>query len=234
MLSIRRIERLVVHGTLATLMSAITPPCHAQILYTSQLRRIEASGGGPFTVVKFTESLDPWSESGEVFIPNPTPDPPSYAFASQSSRLEPFGVFASGRVDGIDNGSSGGGGGAAGKAEIFLTFSIAEPTPAVARLWGPQSSPSGSAIRRNIIQLSGATTGTLIDLSVQNIGIVPFTFNVPLIPDIYTLYFKSEDGWHGFLGQSWTEYNFHFIVPAPAGAAPLLGALSVMARRRRT
>ncbi len=123
--------------------------------------------------------------------------------------------------------------GAWGRSEILVTFTIAETTPAITHVFGNHLTPSGSSIRRHIIQLVGAASGTLLDFSEQGIGAPGYPFNLLLQPDTYTLYFKSEDAYWALLGQSWTDDNFHFIVPAPSTALALFGSLMVVARRRR-
>lgn len=211
--------------------AACATSANAQITYLNQTRSVlaSASGNGPFS--KSAPDFFPWSDSIEVIGPNTPPDPPSRGFATQTSRLEPIGIFATGRCEGEDRGTFGGGGGAGGFSTIDITFRLDAPSEAVLRYLSSGFGGGASTITSSVLRLTSEST-TLLDEFFGPNGFL----DIPLMlaAGEYRLYLEDRGGMPGSgVGLSGKVANLSFIVPAPGSLALLALGAPLAARRRR-
>lgn len=226
----RRRMRVFLHATTIGCATAFAGVTTAQVTYFQQERSIVAFSQG---VVSSATAPDfaPWSDMVEVFSPNNPPNPPSRAFASQTSRLDPLGIFASGICEGTDNGSSGGGGAARGISTVNIRFQL-DPAPAsaVVRL---RLLRLGVNDAENLVTLK-LTSGATILIDERFSSSVLFTFPLLLgFEGDYDLSFMVSGGKGGAsTGYSGFDYSLELIVPAPA-SLPLVALGFMVATRRK-
>lgn len=202
----------------------------AQVAYVNQNRTISAGASSSGLIVKSAPDFLPWSDSIEVFGNN-FPDPPSRAFVSQTSRLDPIGIFATARCEGEDRGTSGGGGGTIATSIIDVIFRLDAPSEAVLRYLSSGFGGGASSVTSSVLRLT-SETATLLDESFGASGFLDLPLT--LAAGQYRLYLEDRGGMPGSgVGLSGKVVNLSFIVPAPGSVALLALGAPLAARRRR-